>query len=126
MLIPSALVSRQGMTTIVADSGGIPLEKSMRGSGRGVRKRVVASLSRSLASWLSTIISGSARRISSQPIPCCAVRCRISAVAAVVNRLRLPSHDISGIWLKLCRRRISRDASAVSRISSCWRPSPFR
>ena len=101
------LVSIQGITTIVAQSAGIPAEKSIRGKGRGVRKRVVASLSRSLINWLTATISGTAKRISIQPIPCCAVACRIPAVTAVVNKLRLPSHDNKGILLKLCRGRIS-------------------
>ena len=34
--MPSALVSIEGTTTSVRDSTGMPSEKSIRGSGRGV------------------------------------------------------------------------------------------
>ncbi len=63
------LVSIQGITTIVAQSAGIPAEKSIRGKGRGVRKRVVASLSRSLINWLTATISGTAKGSVSSPFP---------------------------------------------------------
>jgi len=49
----SALMSMVGITTRVRDSGGIPLEKSIRGSGCGVASTVVSQLTSATASWLA-------------------------------------------------------------------------
>ncbi len=45
-----ALISRVGITTRARDSGGIPPEKSIRGSGRGVTRSVATQFTSATAS----------------------------------------------------------------------------
>ena len=48
-----ALVSIVGTTTSVRDCGGIPSEKSIRGSGCGVTSSVASQFTIATASWLA-------------------------------------------------------------------------
>ena len=63
----SALVSIVGTTTSVRDSGGIPSEKSMRGSGCGVTSRVASQFTSATASWLAPTAARAAASSGQQP-----------------------------------------------------------
>ena len=54
------LASMVGTTTRVRHSGGIPSEKSMRGSARGVASNVTAQFTRATAIWLAATINKTA------------------------------------------------------------------
>jgi hypothetical protein len=50
--MPAALVSMVGTTTNVWNVGGMPVEKSMRGSGLVVTSSVASQLTSATANWL--------------------------------------------------------------------------
>ena len=58
----SGLESMVGTTTRVRYSGGMPSEKSMRGSARGVTSSVTTQFTRATASWLAATVDSSAEQ----------------------------------------------------------------
>jgi hypothetical protein len=85
----SSLVSMVGTTTRVRNPCGIPFEKSMRGSGRGVASKVASQLTRATARWLALSTASRPTRPSIQPCmpSSCALPAKNQAKTTVSSRM---------------------------------------
>ena len=122
-----ALVSMVGMTTSVRDSGGMPFEKSIRGSGRGATSSVANQFVSDTESWLADSSDKMPINTSSQsdirlPIVCFNRQPASSSVISVIK----PKYGNNGNGRPDLRSVSSVDARAASFFSSRGNPLSIR
>jgi hypothetical protein len=119
--------SSAGTTTRVRDCGGMPAEKSIRGSGLGPASELAKRFTSATASWLkaSSAVTAISRSIQPRAPPACAPSSRPAAGTPLARAIAVRYSSSA------CRRpapRTTASSGSLTRAaaSSCARPVPIR